>query len=700
MYENVIYFAASRDFDDKNKIYGKFGNYRAGLERQRLSAYNTTNPSYKYVALPYNQMIMLQLGKPGQYLDNYINYNVFLKHSSRPMVDFKHVSTRNPFRKGKTDWFTLSEDAAKSIILYMEERSEIPLENIYDYVSFVQAICNCLESDITCNYSRDINATINCDLKWDIVPSCGNKIFTITPQTAICTVNENHVHNEQKHSCFIVTNSNVIAECFSHGQRTVTGAASIRLQKIFFPNEDSFEDFMHSIFGLCSSESFVRLDGFVWKAMHNKPWKYERLVSYEDFINTHFKGNPVFLKNPRRFADVIKYMETIDHNDFPFMTKDLDYIGFDNCVVNIVNHEVFDETTWDSTAAPRHNVEGSFFWNMTDTPLFDSLVQYQLGNGDVYTYFLAFIGRLFYRIKQFDNFNLVPLIKGDTGTGKSTVLKVIKRMFAPAAVGVLNSNNKVTFGLEAKHNKELLIAHEIGDRLTDRLSSDLFKQMVCGEDINIPRKNKNAIDVTWSVPMFLCSNIYLSYNDSQGSISRRLAIFKFNKYVPRKDISLDTRIIETELPKIVAKCLRAYQLLVEHIGNRSFWDVCPNYFHENIQEMSEQTDYIYMFLTLPPGNNVYGDKDVYFMKQQGAAMLLQDFKNKFMNYMRFKHPNVKYRWTSDYNSFNRLGYSIVHQHICKSCGSHATAGCCSNYSIANRSKRYVIENLVCVDKTL
>lgn len=49
---------------------------------------------------------------------------------------------------------------------------------------------------------------------------------------------------------------------------------------------------------------------------------------------------------------------------------------------------------------------------------------------------------------------------------------------------------------EAKHDKELLIAHEIGDRLTDLLSSDLFKQMVCSEEISIPRKNRGAINVT------------------------------------------------------------------------------------------------------------------------------------------------------------------------------------------------------------
>ena len=555
-----------------------------------------------------------------------------------------------------------------------------------------------VQPELSRDYSAEINAA-DCALQWDVIPSREGKVFTLIPHTKLCTVDDSYIHSEPKHSRFVVTKSRVIARCFSHSsERTVTGDTSKRLRELFFPSDvgDSFEDFMCSMMALCSSAALVRLDGFVWQAKSGQSWLYDRMMTYEEFINTHFKSHAIFLKNPNKFADVIKYMSTVDHDSFPFMKKDLDYIGFSNSVVNIVTHEVFDEQTWSSTAIPRHSIEGSFSWENTTTPLFDSLVQYQLGSGDVYTYFLAFIGRLFYKIKRFDNYSIVPMIKGDTGTGKSTVLTVIKKMFTPAAVGVLNSNNEVTFGLEAKYNKELLIAHEICDRLTDRLSSDLFKQMVCGEDISIPRKNKSAIDVTWDVPMFLCSNIHLSYADSQGSISRRLAIFKFDKYVPHKDITLEARIIETELPALIAKCLQAYQLIL-HVGEKSFWEVCPGYFLDNTHEMSEQTDYLYMFLTLPPGDNVYGDKDVYFMRQEGAVMLLQYFKNKFMNYMRFRHPGVKYRWTSDYSSFNRLGYKVVHQHVCKGCGSHAESGCCVNYSIANRSKRYVIENLVCVE---
>lgn len=122
---------------------------------------------------------------------------------------------------------------------------------------------------------------------------------------------------------------------------------------------------------LCRSESLVRLDGYVWKAKRGKPWIYKRLVSYDDFLNTHFKSSQVFMKSPRKFADA---METVDHEDFPFIKKSVDYLGFDNCVVNIITHEVFDQTTWNSTSVPRHSI-GTFDWDTTYTPLFDSLVQ-------------------------------------------------------------------------------------------------------------------------------------------------------------------------------------------------------------------------------------------------------------------------------------------------------------------------------------
>ena len=35
-YENVLYFAISRDLDNKDQIYGKFGNHKVGSENEKI----------------------------------------------------------------------------------------------------------------------------------------------------------------------------------------------------------------------------------------------------------------------------------------------------------------------------------------------------------------------------------------------------------------------------------------------------------------------------------------------------------------------------------------------------------------------------------------------------------------------------------------------------------------------------------------
>lgn len=147
-YENVLYFAISRDLDDKDQIYGKFGNHKVGPqnEKKRFAAYNTVNPSYKYMAVQYNKMIM---GTKNQYLDNYINQTVLFKSSTKPLVDFKKSSGNG---NRCTDWFCLTEHAAKNILLHMKQLNDtrpyskpVPLDNEHDYTIFVRAICSFLQ---------------------------------------------------------------------------------------------------------------------------------------------------------------------------------------------------------------------------------------------------------------------------------------------------------------------------------------------------------------------------------------------------------------------------------------------------------------------------------------------------------------------------------------------------------------------------
>ena len=577
------------------------------------------------------------------------------------------------------------------------------VQHIFNVQQNINVNCNQVNNNnnafaaAAATHSDKINKILEADWRWDVVRS-DRGCYKLVPLTRICMVDKGHSHTDPKHSCLVVSKTRVTAKCFSHGESAITGVRSKQLRSLLFHDDDCFEDVMHHIVSIAKTDSLGRRDGFVWKVHRDRPWIYHREASYEDFANSVFAGNPVFMRNPRRFADMLRYMESIAHPDFPFLKKDKAYIGFRNCFLNIETFHV--GTEWnDAGTVPRHSIDQDFSWDNMYTPLFDGLLQHQLGSGEVYGYLLALIGRLLFEVKQFDNYNVIPLIKGDTGTGKSTLLAVIQAMFSSGSVGVLNSNNELTFGLETRYDKEILIAHEIGDQFTHRLASDLFKQMVCGEDIHIPRKNKSAIDIRWRAPLFLCSNVHLSYKDVQGSISRRLIIFRFDNYIAdaHKDTSLDAKILSSELPAIIAKCLHAYKLMLHTIGNESFWKYCPDYFHDNTDQMKEDTDYIYMFLTLPPGDNIYRAHSVYFMKDDNASMLLQDFKRMFMNYMKYRHTGVNYKWTSDYSSIRKLGYEVEYGSICKACGQVARTGCCNNFNIANRCRRFVIKYLKCVE---
>ena len=52
-----------------------------------------------------------------------------------------------------------------------------------------------------------------------------------------------------------------------------------------------------------------------------------------------------------------------------------------------------------------------------------------------------------------------------------------------------------------------------------QLASDMFKKMVCGELVNLPIKHGEALDKQWTVPMFMCGNRYMSYQDDKSRLA-------------------------------------------------------------------------------------------------------------------------------------------------------------------------------------
>ena len=102
--------------------------------------------------------------------------------------------------------------------------------------------------------------------------------------------------------------------------------------------------------------------------------------------------------------------------------------------------------------SPRHYIDQLCQFEDLDTPLFDRIFCYQLETGDpesaaaAYTYLLGLIGHLFYPVGEFDSFDVMPFVVGDTNTGKSTLVDIVAAMFAPGSVGVVDSSTRLSSG--------------------------------------------------------------------------------------------------------------------------------------------------------------------------------------------------------------------------------------------------------------
>ncbi len=525
---------------------------------------------------------------------------------------------------------------------------------------------------------------------WKVTPV--NDAYKLFPHNCTCCVDNKTVHaDDMNHSWITVRKLSVTAHCLSHGNRAIIGEKSRSIRELFFEfkrNAGPSREAVELVLSAAESESLVRHGGQVFKG-------FKPISSYEEFVQKALKSQEAQKNFPRLvFSDLATFMEKADDDRFPFAKRDRRYIGFSNGLLDIVEGELVEG---ERNVIPRHCIDQPFSAEDIETPLFDRFIRHQIEDDDVFIYLLGLIGRLLYDVRQFDEFDVIPVVIGDTNTGKSTLAHIIRTMFDPCSVGTLDSKHEVIFGLSSLYQKEVLIATEINDKMVNQLSSDTFKNMVCGDTVSISRKYKEPIFVQWKVPIFLCGNQHISYRDEKGSVSRRLAIFKFEKYVDEIDGSLKDTIIENELSKIITKCLLAYRMLLKK-SRLGFWKACPEYFKENRDDLNQETDYIYKFLSLGPDDNVWGSRYLYFIKVPGSTMLLEDFKNKFFNWLRFKHQNVKYKWTNDYSAFKRKGFEVVRTKICKVCHQEARKGCCDYYDPDNRTTRVTIKDIRCIDE--
>lgn len=212
---------------------------------------------------------------------------------------------------------------------------------------------------------------------------------------------------------------------------------------------------------------------------------------------------------------------------------------------------------------------------------------------EVQRWMYIFLGRLLHELNRFDHWQIMPFLKGRAGTGKSAIGDIVQRFFEPEQVGILSSNIESTFGLSAIADKFIMLCLEVKKEF--RLNQGEFQSLVSGEMCSLAVKNKKAYQKKWTAPGLLCGNEWAGYQDTQGSIARRLAVvnFKFPISAADSNPNLTKEIVAEELAALIVKCNIAYRQQAYTKKGQDIWNILPDYFKYQRRILQVDTDPIW-----------------------------------------------------------------------------------------------------------
>jgi hypothetical protein len=173
-----------------------------------------------------------------------------------------------------------------------------------------------------------------------------------------------------------------------------------------------------------------------------------------------------------------------------------------------------------------------------------------------------------------------------------------------------------------------------------------------------------ALQIVWKAPGVMAGNELANWTDNSGSMSRRLLLFYFRKFVPNSDPKLAQKLAD-EIPNLIHKSNMAYAEACELYGHCDLWGykpelvkkfeenpelealhtgpltILPSYFHNNKSSFKAQTHLMENFLRT-------ADELVVLGKEKGLGM---PFENDHEGRPSFKNFATAFFKKQDAKSF-------------------------------------------------
>lgn len=363
---------------------------------------------------------------------------------------------------------------------------------------------------------------------------------------------------------------------------------------------------------ICSERNYRKQDGQVFKPIlfgGYRTYAYERVTDIKSFVHNECKKElnlDAFLQLTKSsMVTLVDHMTNCNDIQFPFLAKNRGVFSFRNGLY-ICESDEFIPYEHAAHRVPDSTVSSNYFdihfdpddadksWRDIQTPNSEKIFYDQKLSLAVRDWVYIMIGRVMYPVGKYDGWQVICMLLGVAGSGKSTVTDgLVGAIYDRVDVGVLSNNCERQWAVSGLVNKLIWVCPEI--KADFALEQATFQSLVSGERISVAEKHKTPYTIKFDIPGWLSGNVLPDWKDHSGSIARRMLIFRFDQKITATDMKLKDRI-QQELPKFIVKSNKAYREMALESGAKNIWTILPDELVQFSKDAMTENDPISIFI--------------------------------------------------------------------------------------------------------
>lgn len=196
---------------------------------------------------------------------------------------------------------------------------------------------------------------------------------------------------------------------------------------------------------------------------------------------------------------------------------------------------------------------------------------------------------------RFDRWQIALFFLGCAGTGKSTILDMIRKFFPPHVVKALEDEGEGTFGLMSFVRG--LVRVILGSEIPTTMPMSQIAKCISHEPVSVAIKFGDPVYVNpWIAEFIFAGNGFPSKGNTAGRMSRRYVIIPFNRPVANQQSGLEKHIQEN-LGAYITLCVRAYNIIGRKHGAEDFFNAAPQFFRDQARKQFVQSNSLALYLS-------------------------------------------------------------------------------------------------------